>query len=192
MPTNTTQSIDKDTAPGTGSAKNQAEANDPNRIASAGDPPDAQRGVVLADTTTVKVIDGQEAASTDAKDSGAGGLAHPTAQGEIAGGNIAKVLASPIVADQVNTPMTKERAALLSPVGQKIAGMVGRPISEWGLLGEGDTVKGHMLLLDLKTGEKVRGLDQHKIGEGKLYANLRNLPEALTTGDTLEQVLGSH
>jgi len=141
--------------------------------------------------TRVVVIDGKEAAATaPGGDAGAHGMSHATPEGEVAGGNIKSVLEPPSIAESVRAPLSKDRAALLSPIGRKIAGMVGRPVSEWGLLGEGDVVHGHMLLLDLQSGEKVRGLDGHKIGEGRLYANLRNLPEGLTTGDTIEQVLG--
>jgi hypothetical protein len=155
----------------------------------AADPNAAQ----VADKTKVIIVERDgvkyEAAATDPGD-GPHGMNHPTIAGEVGGGNIKAVLAPPTTPEVIHNPLTKEREALLSPVGLKLAGVVGRPISEWGLLGEGDVVKGHMLLLDLHTGEKVRGQDQHKIGEGKLYANLRNFPEGLTTGDTIEKILG--
>ena len=47
-----------------------------------------------------------------------------------------------------------------------------------------------MLLLDLNTGEKVRAMDGHRVNAGELYINLRNVPEALSQGDTVARVLG--
>jgi hypothetical protein len=120
---------------------------------------------------------------------GVGGLALPRS-GEIGGGNIKKLLAAPPVTNPLATPLAKEQAALKSPIGQKIAGMLARPVTEWGVIGPGDIVKGQMLLLDLNSGEKVRGQDGHRVNAGELYMNLRNAPEALATGDTIERVLG--
>lgn len=139
-------------------------------------------------TTEIVEHDGQTAAKTEGGDAGPFGL--QLSSGEIAGGNIAKVLDPPPDLSKANVPLVKERAAMLSPIGQKVAAYIHRPTSEWGLLGPGDVVKGHMLLLDLNTGEKVRAMDGHKIGEGQLFANLRIFPEALSTGDTIEQILG--
>lgn len=139
-------------------------------------------------STEIVEVDGQTAAKTEGGDAGPFGL--QLSGGEIAGGNIAKVLDPPPDLSKANVPLVKERAAMLSPIGQKVSAYIHRPPSEWGLLGPGDTVKGHMLLLDLNTGEKVRAMDGHKIGEGQLFANLRIFPEALSTGDTLEQLLG--
>lgn len=145
-------------------------------------------GETTGATTEIVEIDGQTAAKTEGGDAGPFGL--QLSGGEIAGGNIAKVLDPPPDLSKANVPLVKERAAMLSPIGQKVSAYIHRPPSEWGLLGPGDTVKGHMLLLDLNTGEKVRAMDGHKIGEGQLFANLRIFPEALSTGDTLEQLLG--
>ena len=118
-----------------------------------------------------------------------GGLALPTT-GEIAGGNIEKYLAPPPESLSSQRPMVKEQAALTSPIGKQIAGMIARPVTEWGVLGPGDRVKGSMILLDLNSGEKARAADGHIINKGELYMNLRNAPEALSTGDTIEKVLG--
>lgn len=142
-----------------------------------------------ADQTNVETIDGHEAAKTEGAELGPYGAAVPGV-GEVGGGNLAKVLDPPPDLSKRNVPMVKERAAMLSPVGQKLAGFVNRPPTEWGLLGPGDTIRGHMFLLDLNTGEKVRAMDGHKINEGQLFANLRNFPEALASGDTIEQLLG--
>lgn len=123
------------------------------------------------------------------QETGVGGLALPRT-GEVGGGNIKKLLAAPPVSNPLATPLAKEQAALKSPIGQKIAGMLARPVTEWGVLGPGDIVKGQMLLLDLNSGEKVRGQDGHRINKDELYMNLRNAPEALSTGDTIDRVLG--
>lgn len=168
-------------------------AGDPNRVPSATalatvDSPATPASQAPADQTNIVVIDGHEAASTPNGAQGAFGQALPPG-GEIAGGNIAKVLDPPPDTSTLNAPLTKERAALLSPIGRKLAAFIGRPPEMWGLLTAGDTVRGHMLLLDLNSGEKVRGMDGHRINEGQLFANLRNLPESLSAGDTIDKLL---
>ena len=147
-----------------------------------GDPTEIVEGEYLGQKVT--------AAKTTGAELGAYGQQTPGV-GEVAGGNMAKVLDPPPDLSKANVPLVKERAALLSPIGQKLSGFINRPPNEWGLLGSGDTVKGQMFLLDLNTGEKVRAMDGHKINEGQLFANLRNFPEALSTGDTIEQLLSS-
>ncbi len=142
----------------------------------------------LADTTNVVTIEGHSAAKSTG-DVSASGQALPDA-GTIAGGAIEKVLDAPVDQSKRAVPWVKERAAILSPVGQKLAGLINRPVSEWGLLGPGDVVKGHMTLLDLNSGEKTEALDGHRIGEGQLYMNLINAPQALSAGDTIKQILG--
>jgi hypothetical protein len=190
-PAETTAADDSSTS--TASATSSEDENQASLAKMAGLDPKEMRDPTKApaDQTEIVVIDGQEAAKTP-KGDGMYGMAHATPEGEVGGGNIAGTLDPPADATRTIHPLTAERAALLSPVARAIAGYVQRPVSEWGVLGPGDIVKGHMLLLDLNTGEKVRGMDGHKIGEGKLYANLRNMPEALSTGDTIEQLLGSH
>jgi hypothetical protein len=145
----------------------------------------------LLDRTAVAEIDGFEAAvpSEDAE-VGANGLALPAA-GEVGGGNIAKLLDAPPTLDTLAQPYVREQAAMASNVGKQIAGLTGRPVTEWGVYGPGDTVRGHMLLLDLNTGQKVRAMDGHRINQGELYMNLRNVPESLAAGDTIDRVLGA-
>jgi hypothetical protein len=120
---------------------------------------------------------------------GAGGMA--LSRGEVGGGNIKAVLEAPEALDAVPRAMAKEQAAMISKIGQKIGGLIGRPVTEWGVIGPGEIVRGHMLLLDLNSGEKVRAMDGHRVGKGELYMNLRNVPEALATGDTIDKVLGA-
>lgn len=196
----------QDTTPTASGSPVQGAAGDPNRVASAANPTDVmsladlaaipqdQRNinptVAPADQTEVKVINGHEAAATPSAATGAFGQALPPG-GEVAGGNIKKTLDPPADTTALNLPLTKERAALLSPIGRAIAPFVQRPVTEWGLIGPGETIRGHMLLLDLNTGEKVRGMDGHRVNEGQIYANLRNMPESLSTGDTIDQLLAA-
>jgi hypothetical protein len=141
---------------------------------------------------TIVVHNDAEALATkpDADLMGAGGVALPGV-GEVAGGNITKLLAPPPSTETISRPMAKEQAAMKTKVGQQIAGLIARPVTDWGIIGPGDVVRGHMLLLDLNTGQKVRAMDGHRVNEGELYMNLRNVPEALATGDTIDQVLGA-
>lgn len=148
-----------------------------------------------ADQTQVKVFDGPdgskvEAAASDPRELGPFGMALPQA-GEVAGGNIAKTLDPPPDPQVINQPLTRERAALLSPVGRKLAPFIQRPPAEWGIIAPGDVIRGHMLLLNLITGEKHRAMDGHVVNSGELYLNLRNLPESLSSGDTIDQILAA-
>jgi hypothetical protein len=150
---------------------------------------------MLADKTQVKEFGTDErtglaitAAATPDAETGAHGMALP-AQGEFMGGNIQVTLEPPPAGTLAQHPLTKEQAAMRSPVYQKLAGFVARPLIDWGLIGPGETIRGHMLLLDLNTGQKVRAMDGHRVKEGELYANCRQLPESLVVGDTIERVL---
>lgn len=138
----------------------------------------------LPDPTQTDIEELQKQAET-----GAGGLALPSV-GEVGGGNITKLLKAPPTTTLAQRPLVKEQAALASPIGKQIAGMLARPVTEWGVLGPGDRVKGHMLLLDLNSGQKVRAQDGHIVNEGELFMNLRNAPEALSSGDTIDRILG--
>jgi hypothetical protein len=133
---------------------------------------------------TQAIIDAEKEPET-----GIGGQALPVV-GEVAGGNIEKLLKAPAAEGLAQRPLVKEQAALMSPIGQKVAGMLARPVTEWGVIGPGDRIKGHMILLDLNSGQKVRAMDGHIVNAGELYMNLRNAPEALSTGDTIDRVLG--
>jgi hypothetical protein len=180
---------------------------DPNRVQSASLPSDGTPNESLlkmakverpvdpttlpADQTQIVVHDGKEAAATPKGNEGAFGQALPPG-GEVAGGNIAKVLDPPPGAGgSMNAALTRERAALLSPVGRKLAPYIQRPPAEWGIIGPGDQIRGHMLLLNLNSGEKHRAMDGHVVNDGELYLNLRNLPESLSTGNTIDQLLAS-
>ena len=51
---------------------------------------------------------------------------------------------------------------------------VQRNLLDWGLVGQGDVVVGHMILVDLDSGEKVRVMPGTRIEEDRLFANTRN------------------
>src|SRR4030095_4652806 len=155
--------------------------------------PDALGNMPEEQPTTNTLLSGEQKSiveiQAEAQETGIGGMALPST-GEIAGGNISKLLAPPPPAPTVSQKMANEQAAMKSDIGKQIAGLIARPVTEWGVLGPGDIVKGHMLLLDLNSGDKVRAMDGHRINAGELYMNLRNVPEALSAGDTIEKVLG--
>jgi hypothetical protein len=60
----------------------------------------------------------------------------------------------------------------------------------WGLVGLGDEVVGHFVLIDLDTLEKVVVGDRWVIDEDKVFANAQQWPKALVQGDVLKQVAG--
>lgn len=158
--------------------------------------PEDRRSALPADPTVVKTFPGPngteiEAASTPGIETGPFGMALP-GPGVVAGGNVRQTLQAPAPDPAaLNVAFTKERAALLSPIGQRLIGFIGRQPADWGVLGPGDVVRGYNMLLDLHSGQKVEAMDGHVIQPGKLYANIRNFPESLATGDAIEQILGT-
>lgn len=108
---------------------------------------------------------------------------------DVVGGNIAETLNQPLDA----APRDRDRASriLLRAAGakgyQKIASMV-RPLDELGLVGQGDTVIGHHVLIDLDTLAKVEVTDRWQIGEDRIFCNSQQIPKALAHGDTLESL----
>lgn len=113
-----------------------------------------------------------------------------TGAGEMGGGNIAQTLAPrPPANPAVQTQQRLERAAS-SQVVQRFGGLVNRPLLEWGLVGQNDVVPGHMILVDLDSGAKVRVMPGTRIEEDRLFANSRNLPEWLINGDALDRIAG--
>src|SRR5205807_5193174 len=76
-----------------------------------------------------------------------------TGAGEMGGGNIAQTLAPrPATNTAILTQQRLERAAT-SQVVQRFGSLVNRPLLEWGLVGQGDVVAGHMILVDLDNGQ---------------------------------------
>jgi hypothetical protein len=110
--------------------------------------------------------------------------------GEMGGGFIAETLAPrPAQSTQAQAQTRLERAAA-SQVVQKVGHLVQRPLLDWGLVGQGDVVAGHMILIDLESGEKVRVLPNTRIEDDRILANSRNLPEFLINGDGLQRIMG--
>lgn len=64
----------------------------------------------------------------------------------------------------------------------RLLALSGRGVTEVGLFTKGDTIAGHMILLNTDTLEKVRFTDQ-KIEEDGVFANTRDLADSLVTGD---------
>ncbi len=59
------------------------------------------------------------------------------------------------------------------------AGLIQRPLRDWGLLGKGDTVRGPMHLVDLRDGKQYQFPDGYVLDQDTVYANGRNFPTAL-------------
>src|SRR5256885_1442987 len=78
-----------------------------------------------------------------------------------------------------------QRRAMQSPHFATLAGVAGRPVSEWGLFGKGATVRGLMLGINVDTLEKGIFHDGHVIERDGVWANARNFPEDAIAGDNL-------
>jgi hypothetical protein len=72
-------------------------------------------------------------------------------------------------------PLGLEQRALRGQLMQHFP-LIERPVSEWGLVGQGDVVAGHMDLVDVETLERVRAFPGATILEDRVFANVRNLP----------------
>jgi hypothetical protein len=57
----------------------------------------------------------------------------------------------------------------------------------WGLVGLGDELNGHFVLIDLDTLEKVVVGEHWVIDQDKVFANAQQWPKALVQGDTLQK-----
>lgn len=113
---------------------------------------------------------------------GSGGMALGAA-GEIAGGEITDELRPVDAATEPNHALEVQRKAAKFEFFRTVMAVSGRPITEMGLLGKGDTVRGHMILVNAKNGEKVRAQDGAKIEGDDVFFNARNMPESLSQGD---------
>lgn len=114
-----------------------------------------------------------------------------SADKDILGGGIKETLNIPVTAatkDRTREQRITLRAA--KAAGTKaLAGVVGRPLDEWGLVGEGDEVVGHFILVDLDTLDKIEVIDRYKIEGDHIYANGQQLPKALMNGEALKELL---
>ena len=57
----------------------------------------------------------------------------------------------------------------------------------WGLVGQGDELNGHYVLIDLDSLEKVVVTERWVIDEDRVFANAQQWPKALVQGDTLQK-----
>jgi hypothetical protein len=60
----------------------------------------------------------------------------------------------------------------------------------WGLVGLGDELHGHFVLIDLDTLDKVVVGEHWVVDVDKVFANAQQWPKALMVGDTLKKVAG--
>jgi hypothetical protein len=79
---------------------------------------------------------------------------------------------------------------LQSAVHRAFGGSIGRGPIDLGLIGQGHTVTGHMVLMDAESGELHRALPGARIEEDRVYINTRNLPEWLAEGDVGRRLVG--
>jgi hypothetical protein len=113
-----------------------------------------------------------------------------TANKDILGGGIKETINIPVETapkDRTRMQQLMIRAAKAKGT-QKLAPLVGRPLDEWGLVGKDDEVRGHFILVDLDTLDKVEVIDYWKIDQDRVFANAQQLPKLLVMGDGLKQL----
>jgi hypothetical protein len=109
---------------------------------------------------------------------------------DILGGGIKETVNVPVTAaakDKTRQQKLIIRAAKAAGT-KRLAGVVGRPLDEWGLVGEGDKVVGHFILVDLDTLDKIEIIDEYTIEGDHVYANAQQLPKLLVQGEGLKQL----
>lgn len=82
------------------------------------------------------------------------------------------------IAPADDTRTVLERRAARSALMQAwltVAG-IARPVAEWGLLGQGAEIAGHMGLVDVESLARVRAFPGAVIAEDRVFANARNIP----------------
>lgn len=107
---------------------------------------------------------------------------------DVVGGNVSETINQPSDAgtrDRTRAQRVLFRAARAAGTA-KVGALVGRPLDEWGLFGQGDTVTGHYMLIDLDTLKKVEVTERMVIAEDRIFANAQQWPKALVHGDLLE------
>jgi hypothetical protein len=112
------------------------------------------------------------------------------ARSDILGGEIKETVNIPVTAptkDRTRMQRLLIRAAR-APGTAKLSVVSGRPLDTWGIVGEGDEVVGHFILVDLDTLDKIEVIDRYKVEGDHVYANAQNLPKALVAGDGLKQL----
>jgi hypothetical protein len=64
-----------------------------------------------------------------------------------------------------------------SKLYKRFGNAIGRGPTDLGLVGQGQVVTGHMILIDIDSGEFVRVMDGARLEDDKVYINSRNVPE---------------
>lgn len=110
---------------------------------------------------------------------------------DILGGNIAETVNIPVEAparDRTRQMELMLRASRAAGTKKLRETLVSRPLEEWGLVGKGDELRGHYILVDLDSLEKVEVIDYWKIDEDRVFANAQQLPKLLMRDNALEQL----
>lgn len=126
-----------------------------------------------------------EAVTTNPDDERIGATGLLLASNEIGGGAIREA-DRPVEAaapEDARARLVRIRSHATRSAGfARLLALSGRGVTEVGLFTKGDTIAGHMILLNTDTLEKVRFTDQ-KIEEDGVFANTRDLADSLVTGD---------
>jgi hypothetical protein len=109
---------------------------------------------------------------------------------DIVGGNIKETVNVPVTtAPKDRTRMQRLLIRASKAAGTaKLALVTGRPLDEWGLVGEGDRVVGHFVLVDLDTLEKIETIDEYTVEGDRVFANVQQIPKLIAFGDGLKQL----
>jgi hypothetical protein len=134
-----------------------------------------------------------EATPPDQQRQGALGMQLPQ-MGEIGGGAVtAEIPPEDTPGTDPNHIFNLQRLAGGSQFAQQV-GLWGRPVDEWGLVGKcddpdckGDVWRGHGLLLDINSLEKVRAHDGARLDEG-VFVNVRNFAHGVMAGDVKDNL----
>lgn len=111
---------------------------------------------------------------------------------DVVGGGIKETVNIPVTA--APRDRTRQQKLLIQAANakgtRKLAGIVGRPLEEWGLVGAGDRVIGHFVLVDLETLDKIEVTDEWRIPDDdkRVFANAQQLPKLLVQGEGLKQL----
>jgi hypothetical protein len=144
---------------------------------------------------TASPPEGAQAAATppDQQRQGALGMQLPQ-MGEIGGGAVVReIFPDDTPGTDPNHILNLQRLAGGSQFAKQI-GLHGRSVDDWGLVGKcddpdcrGDTWRGHGILLDINSLEKVRVHDGAVLREG-LFVNTRNFAHGVMAGDVKENL----
>lgn len=123
------------------------------------------------------------------QETGAGGMSLGTT-GELAGGGKIEEHTAPPAKETVFDAFRHQRRYMASRLAREAGHLIGRSPAEIGFWGKGDTYHGSGILVDVDTLEKHRFPDNWVFEGDEVYANSRDLPHALTTGDVAQNLAG--